>query len=94
MAASFYVYVLRSLVNGRRYVGSCQDIDARLDQHNAGESKSTKHGVPWKLVYFEQVATRSAAVGRERFFKTGTGRDELDRIELEKQRSSQVEIPG
>ena len=76
----FYVYVLLSEKTGRRYVGSCADLDDRLTRHNAGHSKATKHGIPWRLVYFEEYTSRSDAVRRERYFKTGKGREELDRL--------------
>jgi putative endonuclease len=77
----FYVYVLRSELTGRRYVGSRQDLDHRFREHNAGESKATKHGIPWRIVHHESCSTRAEAVRRERYFKTGKGRDELDRLE-------------
>jgi putative endonuclease len=76
----FYVYVLRSEKTGRRYIGSCEDIDDRLRRHNAGESKATSHGIPWILIHVEQFVTRSAAMSRERYYKTGRGRDELDHL--------------
>jgi putative endonuclease len=76
----FYVYVLRSEKTGRRYVGSCEDVGDRLRRHNAGESKATSHGIPWSLVHVEEFLTRSAAMNRERYYKTGRGRDELDRL--------------
>jgi putative endonuclease len=76
----YHVYVLRSIKMGRSYVGSCEDLKDRLGRHNRGESKSTRHGAPWKLVYTEQFATRPEAVRRELFFKTGAGRDELERL--------------
>ena len=76
----FYVYVLRSQKTGRRYVGSCKDIQERLGRHNAGHSKATKHGVPWALVYTEQFSTRAEDERRERYLKSGKGRDELGRI--------------
>jgi putative endonuclease len=76
----FYVYVLRSKQTGRRYIGSCEDINDRLRRHNAGESKATKHGIPWILIHVEKFLTRSAALARERYYKTGRGRDELDRF--------------
>src|SRR4051812_41657029 len=72
----FYVYVLRSRKTGRRYVGSCADIEDRLRRHNAGESKATKHGVPWVLLHVEEFATRSGAMDREQYYKTGRGRDQ------------------
>jgi putative endonuclease len=70
---------LRSEKTGRRYVGSCEDLDDRLRRHNAGESKATKHGIPWALLQAERFATRSAATKSERYYKTGRGRDELNR---------------
>ena len=76
----FCVYVLKSEKTGRRYVGSCENVADRLRRHNAGESKSTKHGVPWILLRFEKFATRSAAMNKERYYKSGRGRDELDQI--------------
>ena len=82
MEAMFHVYVLRSAMTGRRYVGSCQDLGDRLRRHNAGESSATKHGVPSELVYSESVPTRSEALRHERYYKTGRGRDELDRLAL------------
>jgi putative endonuclease len=78
----YFVYVLRSEKTGRRYIGSCLDLDDRLSRHNAGQSKATKHGVPWRLVHSEECMTRSDAIRREHYFKTGAGRDELDRILL------------
>jgi putative endonuclease len=76
----FYVYVLRSGKTGRRYIGSCEDLDDRIGRHNRGESKATKHGVPWTLIHSEQFETRSEALCREQYFKTGRGRDELNRL--------------
>jgi putative endonuclease len=87
-SAVYFVYVLRSEKTNCRYIRSCQDLDDRFSRHNNGESKATKHGVPWRLIYHESCASRSEAIRRERYFKTGKGRDELDRIE------SAVSLPG
>ena len=76
----FSVYVLRSEKTGRRYVGSSQDVEARLQQHNRGQSLATKHGIPWKLIHQEGFPTRAEAARRERFSKTGKGRDVLDQL--------------
>jgi putative endonuclease len=76
----FYVYVLKSRKTGRRYVGSCDDIDERFRRHNLGHSKATRHGIPWMLVHSENFPTRAEAVRKERYFKTGHGRDELDKL--------------
>ncbi|PYL08842.1 MAG: endonuclease [Verrucomicrobia bacterium] len=75
----FKCYVLRSQKTGRHYVGSCENLTERIRRHSAGESKATKHGVPWVLVHSEIFATRSEAAKRERYYKTGRGRDELEK---------------
>jgi putative endonuclease len=76
----FHVYVLRSERTGRRYVGSCEDFEDRFRRHNAGESKASKYGAPWILLHKESFATRSDAMMKERYYKSGRGRDELDRL--------------
>ncbi len=76
----FSVYVLRSGKTGRRYVGSCADLSDRLRRHNAGESPATQYGVPWILIHEETFPNRAAAMARERYFKSGRGREELDRL--------------
>jgi len=77
----FYVYVLRSGKTGRFYVGSCQDVDGRVRRHNAGHSKATRHGIPWILLHSENFPTRAEATRKERYYKTGRGRDELNRLD-------------
>ena len=82
LTGMFHVYVLRSMKTGRYYVGSCQDLDDRIRRHNAGHSKATRHGIPWFLVKKESFSTRTEAVRRERYFKTGRVRDELAVLNL------------
>jgi len=45
-------------------VGSCENLSERIRRHNAGDSKATKHGVPWILLRSESVSTRSEAAQR------------------------------
>lgn len=77
----FHVYVLRSSKTGRRYVGSCEDLDKRL-RHNLGHSKATRHGMPWTLVHSESFSSRDEAAEGERYYKSGRGRDELEFLGL------------
>ena len=76
----FYVYVLRSSKTGRRYVGSCENVDERLGRHNAGHSNATRHGLPWILVHSESFTNRAEAARKERYYKLGRGRNELDKL--------------
>ncbi len=73
----FYVYVLKSEATMKPYVGHTSKINTRLKEHNSGKSKSTKSGIPWKLVYCREFETRSEAMKCERYYKTVGGRIEL-----------------
>jgi len=73
----FYTYVLQSQVNGYLYKGSTEKLEARVEQHNAGLVNYTSKYMPWKLVYFEVFDSRSEAMAREKFFKSGKGREWL-----------------
>lgn len=48
------VYILKSLVNGRYYIGSTNDLERRLFEHNQGKTKSIRFARPYELV-FKQV---------------------------------------
>ncbi|HEA20051.1 MAG TPA: GIY-YIG nuclease family protein [Pricia antarctica] len=73
----FYVYVLLSEKDGRLYKGITGDIVKRVKQHNLGQNRSTRAFGPWKLVHREEFATRPEARSREKFFKSGGGREFL-----------------
>jgi putative endonuclease len=71
----FYVYILRSQSLQKYYVGSTQEVSNRLREHNHGESRSTRPGVPWELVRTEEFQTRAEAVRQENRIKArGIGR--------------------
>ena len=71
---SFYTYILYYEKFDRYYIGSCQDMEVRLEQHNAGRNKSTKAGVPWVLKHTETFEARSAAAQRETQIKNKKSR--------------------
>jgi putative endonuclease len=71
----YYSYVLRSLTKGILYKGSTQDIEKRLYVHNQGLVKYSSKHVPWELVLTEEFPTRSEAAKREKWHKTGVGRE-------------------
>ena len=71
----FFVYVLRSNVNGHFYVGMSQDVANRVVQHNSGMTKSTKAYRPWVLFFHEAFSTRIEARKREVYLKSGIGKE-------------------
>ena len=76
----FYVYVLKSLKNGRHYTGSTNNLERRIHEHNSGQTKYTKIAGPFELIYKESYNTKLEAIRRERFSKTGKGRGVLKQI--------------
>jgi putative endonuclease len=84
----YWVYVLRSSSAPRRYVGQTDDLARRLARHSDGLVLSTAPYRPWRLVHSEHFMTRSEAMRRERFLKSGQGREFLDRLERELNRQS------
>jgi putative endonuclease len=76
----FFVYVLRNQASGRHYTGHTADLTQRLGQHNHGITKSTKNRGSWEIVYHEEFASLAEAMKREKFLKSGAGREELKRI--------------
>jgi len=77
---SYYVYILQSELDGSYYVGSTQDIEARLERHNQGRSKYTKPKRPWCLVYQENYPDRSSAAKRELQIKNRRSRRFIEKI--------------
>ena len=70
----FYVYVLKSKVDGNFYTGYTSNLDKRLKQHNNGEVKSTEYRKPLDLIYFEASCNEKDALHREKYLKTSYGK--------------------
>ena len=64
-----YVYLLKSETTGKAYVGFTKDLKQRFIEHNNSKNKSTKHGIPWDLVYYEAYKDESKARIREKKLK-------------------------
>lgn len=72
----YTVYVLYSSVYDKHYTGYTSDIESRLKSHNELSTKGfTLKYRPWKLIYSEKFETKSEAMKREKYLKTGVGRN-------------------
>jgi putative endonuclease len=76
----FHLYILRSKVAERYYIGVTADPEERLKRHNKGRSFSTKSYRPWEMVYREEYDTRSEAVARERQLKRWKNKDRMKQL--------------
>jgi putative endonuclease len=63
---SWYIYIVRCN-DGTLYTGITKNLDKRIDEHNSGNggAKYTRFRRPVRLVYTEQVESRSDAAKRE-----------------------------
>ena len=64
-----YVYVLRSLKDGKSYIGSTTDLRRRIKEHADGDVVSTRPRRPLKLVYYEAYVDEQDARERESSLK-------------------------
>ena len=63
------LYVIKSEVDERLYIGVTDNLKRRLSEHNQGLSKATAHRRPFRLVYCEAYRARKDALARERKLK-------------------------
>ena len=76
----YFVYAIHSEIVNRIYVGMSSNVEKRLLEHNSGKTKSTKGYKPWTLFYKETLETRTEARIREKYLKSGCGKEFLKEI--------------
>jgi len=65
----FYVYLIRSKKDKKRYTGCTNNLKRRFNEHNSGFSKCTKGRGPFELMYYEAYRAKQDAVHREKMLK-------------------------
>lgn len=75
--AMYYVYVLKSTINGDIYIGYSEDLRIRIRAHNLGKVKSTRAYKPWDLVYYEAYGRKRDATKREKQLKNHKAKIDL-----------------
>ncbi len=76
----YHVYIIKSLVSGKHYIGSTSNLGSRIIKHNSGGNRSTKSGRPWQLVHTEMFANKSDAWFRERQIKSYKGGEAFKKL--------------
>ena len=69
----FFVYILRSKIDGGFYIGFTSDLKKRLSEHNSGKTKSLKRRIPLELIHYEEFRTKKEAKAREKKIKSWKG---------------------
>ena len=71
----FVVYILYSEKFDKTYIGFTSSLIERFKSHNELETKGfTIKFRPWKVVYLEVYISKTEAMNREKWLKTGNGR--------------------
>ncbi|HEC21160.1 MAG TPA: GIY-YIG nuclease family protein [Candidatus Peregrinibacteria bacterium] len=76
----YTVYILKSKVKERYYIGSTGNLDDRIVRHNQGRNKSTKAHRPWNVALTENYKTKKEALKRERKIKSYKGGEAFKKI--------------
>lgn len=82
-SSTWFVYLIRC-ADHSLYTGITNNLDRRCAQHNRGTaSRYTRSRLPVRLVYHEQVTSKSAALKRELQIKalTRQAKEQLMRVE-------------
>lgn len=74
MSKFYYIYVLRSKLDKKLYVGYTENLKSRFEQHSKGQVISTKNRRPLELIYSEACRDKNDATHRERYLKTYHGK--------------------
>ncbi|HOI30191.1 MAG TPA: GIY-YIG nuclease family protein [Melioribacteraceae bacterium] len=76
----YYVYAIRSVHRNYIYVGITANLDERFLRHNRGREKTTKPYAPFELIYSEKHDSRNTARVREKYLKSGVGKEFLKKL--------------
>ena len=75
----YYVYILKSRKDEKLYVGCTNYLKERLELHNKGVVEATKLRQPLILIHYEAYLNKFDAFAREKWLKTGWGRNYIKR---------------
>ncbi|HBB76722.1 MAG: hypothetical protein A2186_00185 [Candidatus Levybacteria bacterium RIFOXYA1_FULL_41_10] len=75
-----FVYILQSLTNSRYYIGSTNNLDRRINEHNQGKSGYTRFTRPFKLAFAKEFSTSREARQIEYKLKKLKSRKIVERI--------------
>ena len=77
----FNVYALKSIFRNYIYVGLTDNMDRRFMQHQKGREKTTRSYRPFEIILTESYNSRVDARKREKYLKSGVGKEYLRSIE-------------
>lgn len=76
----FWVYALKSVRHKYIYVGMTNCLERRIAEHQNGQNKTTQPYRPFILIYKEELSNRVEARKREKYLKSGIGKEFLKKL--------------
>ena len=76
----YWVYALASLSRSYIYVGITENLDDRFTRHQQGRERTTKPYRPFLLLHSQIALDRLTARAREKFLKSGQGKEWLKKL--------------
>ena len=76
----FFLYILQSKKNRKYYVGHTNDLERRIVEHNSGQTKSTKTGIPWEVIYTKEYDSNIEANRAELEIKKKKSRKYIEKL--------------
>lgn len=73
----YYTYAIRSEIRNYIYVGLTNNLKRRFRQHNDKKEKTTRAYAPFKILFTEEFMTRMEAREKEKYLKSGSGKEYL-----------------
>ena len=70
---AYFVYIIKSAKDGKNYIGSTSNLEKRLLWHNQGKNKSTKHRIPFSIIFRKEFSDKSSALAYEMWLKKQKG---------------------
>jgi putative endonuclease len=69
----YYTYILKSSVDGTKYIGHTNNLKKRLQDHNQHQSKYTSTKAPYMLIWYCAFLDKNKAIAFEKYLKSSSG---------------------
>lgn len=68
-----YVYILKSEVDGSRYIGVTADLRRRIQEHNNSNARYSSAKRPYGIIWYSAFLNKERAYEFEKYLKSSSG---------------------
>jgi len=69
----YYVYILQSKLDNKRYIGVTENLKRRFQEHNNGKAKYSSSKRPFRIIWYSAFISKEKAYDFERYLKSSSG---------------------